>query len=63
MNKGLSIQATDKILKDYHSKKIIDAFLEVREDEEDLSQKNPRDEDIEDINRYRKIKKNLDKES
>lgn len=63
IQKGLSAVLVENILLDLKQKKNIEAFEEMAEEEEDMNAKSGRDEDIEDVNRYRKINKALDEES
>ena len=63
IQKGLSAVLVENILLDLKQKKNIEAFEEMAQEEEETNSKSGRDEDIEDVNRYRKIKKVLDEES
>ncbi|KAL4504024.1 hypothetical protein ABPG72_022654 [Tetrahymena utriculariae] len=61
--KGLTQQASYYILSEPKLRKVLESFKEMKEEEEDFNCKSVRDEDIEDINRYRQIKQKLDEDS
>lgn len=48
---------------DSRLRRVLDSFTSMKEEEDDFNCKSVRDEDIEDINRYRQIKQKLDQDS
>ena len=53
--KGLSEETISKVLNNINSKRLLESFMAMKEEEDENRIKSMRDEDIEDINCYRRI--------